>query len=140
MPDFERVRSQEAMVSVDIFLNPPPQASALLTRVKLQYSSKGDIVCALCLCVREHCKSLCTPPVMQNAKGNTGVQLYDSQSYSQGSLCKIGAFHYLARLVASKSNQSAVSCLQSVGLPPDMHFLHLASLIKKELETYSASV
>lgn len=47
---------------------------------------------------------------------------------------------FLARLVASKSKQSAVSCLQSVGLPPDMHFSHLAILIKKELETYSASV
>lgn len=52
-------------------------------------------------------------------------------SYSQGSLCKIGAFQFLARLVVSKSKPSAVSCLQSVGLPPDMHFLHLAILIKQ---------
>ena len=47
---------------------------------------------------------------------------------------------FLARLVASKPQQSSGSCLQSAGLPPDMHFLHLAILIKKEVKTYSVSV
>lgn len=134
MQDFERVRLQEVMVPVDTFLSPPSDLRPDSLKLSSNIRPKGDIVCVLCLCVREHCISLCSPRVIQYAKGNTGVWLYYSLPYSQGSLCKIGAFHFLARLVASKPKQSAVSCLQSAGLPPDMHFLHLAILIKKEVK------
>lgn len=73
-----------------------------------------------------------THPGMQNSEEDTSVLFYCYLSYLQGSFSATKNFHFLAGLVASKLQQSAVSCLQNSGVTPDMHFMHLAIVIKKE--------